>query len=327
MRDSRELLDLVRVDPAALGDGVAARRAAEGFPVRVPRGFVERMRPGDPRDPLLLQVLATAREEDDAAGFSADPLGEGGTGPVPGVLHKYRGRALLVVTGACAVHCRYCFRRHFPYAEEGLPGRGWDAAVDYLASDPEIAEVILSGGDPLTLPDDRLADLALRLATVPHLRRLRVHTRLPVVLPERVVPALTDWLAGGRLRPVVVIHANHAREIDGAVAAAVGRLRSAGVPVLNQAVLLAGVNDSTDALADLSETLFDAGALPYYLHLLDPVRGASHFAVGEATARRLLDRLTARLPGYLVPRLVREVPGADAKVPLAAAGTATAESR
>ncbi|HEX2164949.1 MAG TPA: EF-P beta-lysylation protein EpmB, partial [Thermoanaerobaculia bacterium] len=295
-----------------------ARAAAADFPLRVPRGFVARMRPGDPRDPLLLQVLAAAAEVEPVPGYGPDPLAEAGAQPVPGVLHKYRGRALLVVTGACAVHCRYCFRRHFPYGERGLTRSAEARALAWLAGEPSIDEAILSGGDPLTLPDDRLAGLAARLAEVPHLRRLRLHTRLPIVLPERVDEALLAWLTGTRLAPVVVVHANHAREIDGAVAAALGRLRAAGVPVLNQSVLLAGVNDSADALAELSEALFAAGALPYYLHLLDPVAGAAHFAVPEERARAVHAALAARLPGYLVPRLVREVPGAPGKVPVAA---------
>jgi EF-P beta-lysylation protein EpmB len=309
-----ELLDLLGLPPAAAGGAAGAARAEDDFPVRVPRGFVARMRPGDPRDPLLVQVLAGAAEVEPVAGWGHDPLAEAAAQPVPGVLHKYRGRALLVVTGACAVHCRYCFRRHFPYGERGLARSAEARALAWLAGEPTVTEAILSGGDPLTLPDRRLAELAARLAEIPHLKRLRVHTRLPIVLPERVDDALLTWLTGTRLAPVVVVHTNHAREIDVAVAAALGRLRAAGVPVLNQAVLLAGVNDSPEALADLSEALFAAGALPYYLHLLDPVAGAAHFEVPEPRALALHAELAARLPGYLVPRLVREVPGALGKV-------------
>lgn len=312
--DPAELLALLELDPALLP---AARRAAELFPLRVPRGYVRRMRPGDPADPLLRQVLPLGEELAAVTGFGADPLAEGAASPAPGVLHKYRGRALLVVTGACAVHCRYCFRRHFPYAEHHPGWSGWDEALGYLAADPSISEVILSGGDPLAVSDRRLAELAGRLAEIPHLRRLRVHSRNPVVLPERVDDELLAWLAGGRLAPVMVVHANHAREIDGEVAAAFGRLREAGVTLLNQSVLLAGVNDSADALVELSEALFAAGAMPYYLHLLDRVAGAAHFEVAEERARRLVGEAAGRLPGYLVPRLVREVPGAPAKVGVA----------
>jgi L-lysine 2,3-aminomutase len=311
-----ELLGLLGLPAPAAGEAVGAARAAADFPVRVPRGFVARMRPGDPSDPLLLQVLAAAAEVEPVAGWGPDPLAEAAAQPVPGVLHKYRGRALLVVTGACAVHCRYCFRRHFPYGERGLTRSAEARALAWLAGEPTVTEAILSGGDPLTLPDRRLAELAGRLAEIPHLERLRVHTRLPIVLPERVDDALLAWLTGTRLAPVVVVHANHAREIDTAVAAALGRLRLAGVPLLNQAVLLAGVNDSPEALADLSEALFAAGALPYYLHLLDPVAGAAHFDLPEARALALHAELAARLPGYLVPRLVREVPGRPGKVAL-----------
>jgi L-lysine 2,3-aminomutase len=308
-----ELLDLLGLPPGLLPAGVAAAR---DFPLRVPRGFVARMRPGDPGDPLLLQVLPAAAELAATPGFTADPLAEGAVAVAPGLLHKYRGRALLVLTGACAVHCRYCFRRHFPYGQHAGKVEGWPQAVAYVAADPTIEEVILSGGDPLALSDDHLADLAASLGAIAHLKRLRVHTRLPVVLPERVDNRLLAWLGGSRLAPVVVVHANHARELDAAVAAAVGRLRAVGATVLNQAVLLAGVNDSVAALADLSRALFDCGVLPYYLHLLDPVAGAAHFDVPEARARELMRAVRAELPGYLVPRLVREVPGAPSKLPV-----------
>lgn len=236
--------------------------------------------------------------------------------PAPGVLHKYRGRALVLVTGACGVHCRYCFRRHFPYADHTRWGDGWGRVLDWLAASPDVEEVILSGGDPLAVGDDRLADLAVGLAAIPHLRRLRVHTRMPVILPERVDEALLSWLGHSRLRPVVVLHANHARELDGTVGGAIARLRASGATVLNQAVLLAGINDTVAAQCDLARQLFELGALPYYLHLLDRVAGAAHFEVSEARARELLRGVMAELPGYLVPRLVREVPGAPCKVPV-----------
>ncbi len=314
VRDPEELLARLRLDPALLP---AARRAAELFPLRVPRGYVARMRPGDPRDPLLLQVLPLGRELDEAPGFSADPVGDRAAAVGAGILQKYRGRVLLMVTGACAVHCRYCFRRELPYAELGAGPARWGEALTRVAADPSVHEVILSGGDPLSASDERLAELAAGIAAIPHVRRLRIHSRNPVVLPERIDDRLLEWLAASRLERVLVVHANHAREIDASVAAAFDRLRRAGVTLLNQSVLLAGVNDSPEALADLSEALFEAGALPYYLHLLDRVRGAAHFEVGERRARRLVGQAAARLPGYLVPRLVREVAGAPAKVPLA----------
>jgi EF-P beta-lysylation protein EpmB len=291
------------------------RLAARDFALRVPRGFVSRMRCGDPGDPLLLQVLPDPRELEAVPGFERDPLRETELLGTQGVLHKYAGRALLVVTGACAVHCRYCFRRHFPYAEHRLAGE-WAVALDYLRRDRTLTEVILSGGDPLSLQDRALASLAAELEGIAHLRRLRIHTRLPVVLPERVDPELLAWLTGSRLQPVVVIHANHAREIDERVVLALELLRRGGVTLLNQTVLLRGVNDSAAALCDLSEAIFAAGVLPYYLHLLDPVAGAAHFAVPEEEAERLAEEVRERLPGYLVPRLVREVPGAGAKVAL-----------
>ncbi len=307
---ARELLELLDLDPRqvpGVDDG-------GDFPLLVPRSFVARMRKGDPGDPLLRQVLPVEREHPPVPGFTADPLAEAGASPAPGLLHKYHGRVLLLAAGACAVHCRYCFRRHFPYAEH-RPWY-WRPALDVIAADPSLEEVILSGGDPLAAADRKLARLAERLAAIPHLRRLRVHTRLPVVLPERVDDDLLAWLSASPLHTVVVIHTNHAQEIDAAVRAALGRLKAAGVTLLNQAVLLAGVNDRLEALADLSRTLFEAGVLPYYLHLLDRVHGAAHFEVGEGAARTLVWELMQRLPGYLVPRLVREVAGVPAKVPI-----------
>jgi L-lysine 2,3-aminomutase len=271
------------------------------------------MRRGDPHDPLLRQVLPLGAELVAAPGFSVDPVGDRDALRAPGVLHKYQGRVLLTATGACAVHCRYCFRRHFPYAQANASAEHWQAALDYVATNPDVREVILSGGDPLTLSDRRLAEFVQALEACAHVERLRLHTRLPVVLPERVTPELLAWLANTRLQTVVVIHANHAREIDDNVRLACARLRDSGATLLNQSVLLRGVNDSVEALATLSETLFAAGVLPYYLHLLDRVQGAAHFEVEDATARQLLAELNAGLPGYLVPRLVRELPGAPGK--------------
>lgn len=306
------LLDLDGATVAASTTGPAGR-----FPVRVPRGFARRMRRGDPTDPLLRQVLASADENREVAGFGPDPVAEGRLAAASGLITKYRGRALLVATGACAIHCRYCFRRHFPYGEASGVGDRWRRAVAEIAADPILTEVILSGGDPLTVPDSRLSELVTALAAVPHLRRLRLHTRLPVVLPERVDEALVGWLAPLPLQKVVVLHANHPAELDGDVARAAGVLADAGCVLLNQSVLLAGVNDDAAILAALSEGLFGIGVLPYYLHLLDPVAGAAHFAVDEVRARRLVGEVAARLSGYLVPRLVREVPGMPAKVAVA----------
>jgi len=222
----------------------------------------------------------------------------------------------LIAIGACAVHCRYCFRRHFPYDEHRGADGGWASALDAVAADPSLEEIILSGGDPLVLSDERLAKLSEELATIPHLRRLRIHTRLPVVLPERVDEALVEWLEASRLPVVVVIHANHPREINDDVARALAALDATGATLLNQAVLLAGINDAAEVLVELSSTLFDGGVLPYYLHLLDRVAGAAHFEVEETRALEIMENLRATLPGYLVPRLVREVEGATAKIAL-----------
>lgn len=311
--DPQELLALLELGPEWLS---AAQAASRLFPLRVPRGFVARMHPRDPHDPLLRQVLPLAEELVAVDGYGMDPVGDLAAMAAPGVLHKYQGRVLLTATGACAVHCRYCFRRHFPYAEANASVDRWQAALAYIAADPSIKEVILSGGDPLILSDRKLAELARALQDIRHVERLRLHTRLPVVLPERVTPELTAWLAASRLQKVIVIHANHAQELDETVRQACASLRVGGVTLLNQAVLLKGVNDSAAVLQQLSEALFAMGVLPYYLHCLDRVQGAAHFDVTEQRARELHATLSASLPGYLVPRLVKELPGAPAKTPV-----------
>ena len=290
--------------------------ADTGFSMRVPRGFVARMRAGDPADPLLLQVLPAAAELGEVPGFTRDAVGDLAARAAHGVLQKYAGRALLIATGSCAVHCRYCFRRHFPYAEDTAATNRWSAALDHLRTDSSIHELILSGGDPLSLSTAKLTELTDRLRGIPQVRRLRIHTRLPVVLPERVDTEFTSWLRSLPLQKVVVLHANHGNEIDASVADACSRLRDAGASLLNQSVLLRGVNDRVATLIELSEKLMEAGVLPYYLHQLDRVQGAAHFAVDDALARGLICALRDRLPGYLVPRLVREIAGEAAKTPL-----------
>ncbi|GAB3682987.1 EF-P beta-lysylation protein EpmB [Salinisphaera aquimarina] len=290
-----------------------ARRAARLFPLRVPSGYVDRMARGDLADPLLRQVLPLDIEHAVAPGFTADAVGDGPSDLGDGVLHKYAGRALLITTGACAVHCRYCFRRHFDYAAHHAGGEHGRAAVAHIAADTSIHEVILSGGDPLSLSNTRLAALGRQLDEIRHVERLRLHTRTAVVLPERIDDGLVAWIASRPQRVVLVVHANHAREIDDHVAAAMARLSGAGAVLLNQAVLLRGVNDDAATLAALSERLFSVGVMPYYLHMLDRVAGTAHFEVDADRAQRVLDELAARLPGYLVPRLARETAGEGAK--------------
>jgi EF-P beta-lysylation protein EpmB len=308
--DPAELLTVLGLDMALLP---AAEQAAQLFPLRVPRGFVARMRHGDPTDPLLRQVLPLGEETVVTEGYITDPVGDLASRAVPGLLHKYEGRALVITTGACGVHCRYCFRRHYPYGEEHAQGLRWRAALDYLRIDDSIDEVILSGGDPLSLSDRRLSDMAADIASLPQVKRLRLHTRQPIVLPERVDNELCAWLRDVPLQKVMVLHANHANEINVDVRNACQRLAACGVTLLNQSVLLAGVNDSVDALAALSRALFGAGALPYYLNLLDRAQGVAHFDVSTERGNELIRGLSACLPGYLVPKLVREVAGADSK--------------
>lgn len=294
----------------------AAQAAARQFPLRVTHSYARRIRPGDPHDPLLRQVLPLAEECTAESDGVTDPVGDLAAMPSPGILHKYQGRVLLVTSGACAIHCRYCFRRHFPYADSNPLHQHRQASLDYLRNHPELDELILSGGDPLSLPDTQLATWIRECEAIPHLQTLRLHTRLPVVLPERVDAALCDWLRHTRLAKVIVLHINHPREIDAEVGEALRALHDCGATLLNQSVLLQGVNDSTETLAQLSRTLFRHHVLPYYLHQFDPVRGAMHFAVPLATGQALIDRLRDQLPGYLVPRYVQEIPGMAAKYPL-----------
>jgi len=313
IRDPDELLQLLDLPRDLLPE---ARRAAELFPLFAPREFVARMQPGNPADPLLRQVLPLGDELQPDPGFAADPVGDAAATRSPGLLRKYRTRALLLTTGVCAIHCRYCFRRHYPYEELPRSLDQWEPALAELAADPTLDEVILSGGDPLMLTDARLRELTVRLAAIPHLSRLRVHTRLPVVIPSRVCHSLLGWLRGTRLTPIVVIHANHAAELDDAVAAALARLTDAGVVLLNQSVLLRGVNDNANALTELSRRLIDLRVMQYYLHQLDRVAGAAHFETSEVLGGELIEELRRRLPGYAVPRYVREIAGAESKVPV-----------
>ncbi|MEQ9723754.1 EF-P beta-lysylation protein EpmB [Yersinia alsatica] len=295
-----------------LQQGTAARRL---FSLRVPRAFVARMQPGNPSDPLLLQVL-TAREEFIAApGFTNDPLDEQRS-VVPGLLHKYRNRALLLVKGGCAVNCRYCFRRHFPYQDNQGNKANWQQALDYIRQHPELDEIIFSGGDPLMAKDSELSWLVGELESIPHIKRLRIHSRLPVVIPARITPTLCQLLGDSRLQVLMVTHINHANEIDSSFRDSMAQLKRAGVTLLNQSVLLRGVNDDADVLATLSNALFDAGILPYYIHVLDKVQGAAHFMVDDDEARQLMKGLLSRVSGYLVPRLAREIGGQPSKTPL-----------
>jgi EF-P beta-lysylation protein EpmB len=311
--DPKELLSLLKLDPVLLE---AANAASRAFPLKVPRGYVARMRVGDLHDPLLKQVLPLGAELEVMNGYETDPLKETESNPVPGLLHKYHGRVLVTLTSACAVHCRYCFRRHFPYAENNPGTAGWEKIMVYLREHPEVNEVILSGGDPLAVSDKLLALFTEKLSEIKHIKRLRIHSRLPVVLPERVTDELIAWLQQMPFDVALVIHANHAQEIDDDVKWALKKLRDAEVMLLNQTVLLRGINDDVSILMELSERLFAVGVLPYYLHVLDKVQGAQHFDLPLDLARELHAKLTSQLSGYLVPRLVVELPGRTSKVAL-----------
>lgn len=314
VREPQELLKHLDLKP---GDVGLSHQACHEFGMKVPRAFVDRMQRGDPGDPLLRQVLATEAELLSHDGYNLDPVGEIGTAiQRPGIIHKYAGRALLIVAAGCAINCRYCFRRHFPYSDNQNSQMAWREALDYIRRNDSIEEVIFSGGDPLVASDAQLADLTSLVAAIPHVQRLRIHSRLPVVLPDRITDELVQAITHPSLQTVMVVHANHAAEIDHTVAAAIERLRDAGITSLNQAVLLRGVNDSVDAQADLAQSLFAAGILPYYLHLMDKVEGAAHYNVPESEGIALMRSLSATLPGYLLPRLVKEQAGQPAKTRL-----------
>jgi L-lysine 2,3-aminomutase len=312
--DPAELLSLLKLDSDLLP---AARQAAARFRLRVPRGFIALMQTGDPEDPLLRQVLPLAAECINHSDFISDPVGDLTAMKEPGLLQKYQRRVLLIATPACAIHCRYCFRREFPYGEAVVGERQLETVLSRIEADETIEEVILSGGDPLSLSDTRLAQLARGLSGISHVRRLRIHTRMPVVIPERVDSQLLAWLSETRPDRIMVLHVNHHKEIGGGLKRAANALRGIGVTLLNQSVLLRGVNDSVEILKRLSEELMSAGILPYYLHALDRVRGAAHFEVAANCGISLIDQLRRVLPGYLVPRFVREVAGSAYKLPLA----------
>jgi len=283
----------------------------------VPAPFISRIEKGNASDPLLLQVLSSVHETDNVPGFTSQPLAEHNYSPVTGLIRKYQGRVLVIVSGACAVNCRYCFRRHFPYQSFQPDTVQWQKIITYLEDDPTIHEVILSGGDPLMVPDRRLKSLVRQIEKVSHIRTLRIHTRLPVVIPQRICDPLLEWIDASRLGIVLVTHINHANEIDAQVIEAMHRLHQHGVVLLNQSVLLKGVNADVESLANLSQRLLTARIMPYYLHLLDPVTGAAHFDIDKDRALLIMAQLRRQLPGYMVPKLVRESPGKDSKTPVA----------
>ncbi len=288
-------------------------QANKQFPLRVPQSYVKRMQYGNPNDPLLLQVLPTSHEEKHIDGYIKDPVGDLQSIKSPGLLQKYNGRALVLATSRCAIHCRYCFRRHFPYSTQNPRNEGWNKAIQELQLDQSISEVILSGGDPLVLDDSELTKLIRKLESIAHIKRLRIHTRLPVVIPNRINDELLRWMNSTRLQVIMVLHINHANEINIEMHKLFHKLKDINCTLLNQSVLLKNINDQSSALIDLSETLFSAGVLPYYLHLLDKVDGAAHFDVSEDSARSLMREISNHLPGYLVPKLVREIASEQSK--------------
>ena len=307
------LLDLLELDSRWLEPAI---QASAHFPLRATPSYVARIKKGDPYDPLLLQILPLGAELQTHPEYQRDPLHEKGFNPVPGLVHKYRSRVLLIAATQCAINCRYCFRRHFPYAEHQLSRPEWQPALDYIRGATEVNEVILSGGDPLSVSDKQLAWLVQEIAGIPHIKRLRIHSRYPIILPSRMTAELLDLLTTTRLKVVMVIHCNHPQEIDSEVIDHLLLMAKSGFTLLNQTVLLKDINDNSGILATLSETLFDAGVTPYYLHLLDKVQGAAHFAVDDEKAKSLYGELLTLLPGYLVPKLVRETPHQGSKTPV-----------
>lgn len=287
--------------------------AQHSFKLLVPRPYLSRMEYGNPNDPLLLQILPNALETKSVIGYTKDPLEEADHNPQKAIVHKYKRRLLVITTGTCAVNCRYCFRRHFPYGDNQLAQAEWQSVINYLTAHPDVNEVILSGGDPLMMKDALLADKVRQIEALPQIKRLRIHSRLPVVIPARVCDDMFDWINKSRLDIIMVWHINHANEMDAELAQAAFKLKQAGVTLLNQGVLLKGINDSVEAQVNLSEAVFDAGILPYYMFTLDPVEGAAHFDITVEEAQKLMGKVAAELPGYLVPKLAKEIPGKTSK--------------
>jgi EF-P beta-lysylation protein EpmB len=287
--------------------------ADQSFKLLVPRPYLSRIEYGNPNDPLLLQILPSTTEMQKVLGYNKDPLEEADHNPQKAIVHKYKRRLLVITTGTCAVNCRYCFRRHFPYDDNQLAQAEWQSVIEYLQVHPEVNEVILSGGDPLMMKDTLLADKVRQIEALPQVKRLRIHSRLPVVIPARVTDDMIDWIRASRLDIIMVWHINHANEVDEELAQAALKLKQAGVTVLNQGVLLRGINDSVEAQVNLSEAVFSAGILPYYMFTLDPVEGAAHFDISVEDAQKLMGKVAAELPGYLVPKLAKEIPGKASK--------------
>jgi len=304
------LADELELDSGTLFNGQTAHQT---FPLMVPRPYLERIEKANPRDPLLLQILPLQQEMEPVQGYVKDPLSEQDHNPKKAIVHKYTSRVLVITSGTCAINCRYCFRRHFPYSDNHLKQSEWSSLIAYIQQDPHINEVILSGGDPLMLKDKQLAQRIAALEKLPQIKRLRIHTRLPVVIPSRINEEMLQWIRQTRLKVIMVWHINHANEIDQTVADAAAKLVKSGVTLFNQGVILKGINDTVDAQVALSEALFDADILPYYMFTLDPVEGAAHFDISLLEAQRLMGQVAAKLPGYLVPKLAKEIPGKTAK--------------
>jgi EF-P beta-lysylation protein EpmB len=311
--DPKELLQILELEPPA---ETLSKSILKQFPLKAPRPYVARIEKGNWQDPLLKQLWPEHLEDQSSPDYSLDPLAELSSNPVPGLLHKYAGRVLLTPVSHCAIHCRYCFRRHFDYQQNTPSKAGWTDALDYIRQDQSIEEVIYSGGDPLAAADRHLAWLTEQIEQISHVKTLRIHTRLPILIPQRVNQALINWLTRSRLKVVMVLHVNHPRELDPAVAHAINTLSTNGITMLNQSVLLKDVNDNSSVLAELSKALFSINVLPYYLHTLDKIQGVAHFDIPEPRALEIIEELRKMLPGYLVPRLVRELPGQESKMAL-----------
>lgn len=309
----KNLNDLAKYFNKSASDWLNGLDAQKAFNLMVPTPYLNRINPDDANDPLLLQILPKQEEMQTVSGYVLDPLAEGQFNPQKALVHKYKSRVLVIASGSCAINCRYCFRRHFPYGDNHLAQSEWQNLLDYVKEHPEINEVILSGGDPLMMKDKQLAARVQALEALPQITRLRIHTRLPVVIPQRVNDEMLQWINNTRLKVVVVLHINHANEIDATVSQAALKLKEAGVTLLNQGVILKGINDSVSAQVNLSERLFAANIMPYYIFTLDPVQGAAHFDVSIEQAQELMGQVAAELPGYLVPKLAKEVPGEKAK--------------
>jgi len=286
------------------------------FKVKIPEYFKNKIDFNNPIDPLLLQVIPSELEAIETPGFNYNPLEESKYNPVPGLLHKYKTRVLIMLTTNCSINCRYCFRRHFDYKSNNIALKEFDKIIDYIKQNKNINEVIYSGGDPLLASDKYINNITQKIAQIPHIKYIRIHTRIPIVDPKRITQEFCDIFIPEKInnkKTILVTHCNHPDELDEHIKSKMDLLNKNNFTLLNQSVLLKNINDNSEILVNLSYKLFNCGIMPYYIHMLDPVQNAAHFQVDVNIAIKLMKQIKAELPGFLVPKLMQEKPGGNSK--------------